>query len=128
MPQKESIADDVLIMRERCDREKVEQCEFLQRELRLNTHKRFTDLEQSALQVDSKEAFDTFWEKAWGDKSAFDKNRSHGWRRPGQKVISAASWASDFIHNLDPLVNIVKDFGAPFGGMAIGTICFLLTV
>ncbi|CAG8959339.1 hypothetical protein HYFRA_00013109 [Hymenoscyphus fraxineus] len=109
-------------------RETLERCENRQSEFRSKTAEKFTKSEQSALNVDSKEAFEIFWKGALSNKRGFDVKREHGRRRAGKKVTSLSSSAYDIIQNFGSLVNIIKDFGAPFGGMAIGTICFLLTI
>lgn len=109
-------------------RETIKRCEQQQSEFRSKIARKFTQPEQSALTVDSEDAFKIFWEAALSDKRTFDVKHEHGTRRAAKQVTSLFSSAYDIIESFNPLVNIVKDFGAPYGGMAIGTICFFLTV
>lgn len=107
-------------------REIVERCE--DRQTHLRSSRQYTKTEKSALSIDSSEAFSKFWATALSDKRTFDEKHQHGRSRIGKQVTSFSASAHDIIKNFDPLMSIVKDFGAPYGGMAIGTICFLLTV
>lgn len=45
-----------------------------------------------------------------------------------QKTHQGLLDAHEILPHIDPIIQIVKAVGAPYGGMAIGTITFLLTV
>lgn len=111
-------------------RKVVERCETQQRDFRakITTAGRFTRAEQSALEIESRDAFKAFWEATLSDKNTFDMKHQQRGRRAATQVVSLSASAHDMLQSIDPLVNIIKDLGAPYGGMAIGTICFLLTV
>ncbi|KAK3371087.1 hypothetical protein B0T24DRAFT_667819 [Lasiosphaeria ovina] len=107
--------------------EKVKKCEEKQERLRTwaGKSRKFTPEEQSALRIDSKEAFKEFWEVSLDAKDNFDIEHDDRPGRLGQGATHLASSAYDILQNVSPMVSIIKDFGAPYGSMAIGTICFL---
>ncbi|RYP48746.1 hypothetical protein DL768_005403 [Monosporascus sp. mg162] len=109
---------------------KLGESEDKQRQLREKVGKtrKFTQEEQSALSIDSKEAFKSFWEAALDAKVAFDTEHEHGARRLSKGATNLAASAYGILQDFSPMVDIVKDCGAPYGSMAIGTICFLFAV
>lgn len=86
---------------------------------------KFSRDEKGALEIDSAAAFDQFLGLTVNVKHEFDAVREH---RVGQKAQNFAASAHDVLQHVEPIVQLVKDFGHPFGGMAIGTISFLLVV
>ncbi|KAJ6443245.1 LIM domain-containing protein [Purpureocillium lavendulum] len=110
--------------------DKLGQSEQKQSQLRERTSgsRAFTQSEQAALQITSKDAFKDFWDSALTAKAAFDAEHERGARRLAKGAANLATSAHDFLRDVSPMVDIVKDFGAPYGGMAIGTICFLFAV
>ncbi|RYP33461.1 hypothetical protein DL767_004739 [Monosporascus sp. MG133] len=112
------------------NRDKLGESEDKQRQLREKVVKirKFTQEERSALSINSKEAFKDFFEAALDDQVAFDTEHEHGAGRLSKGATSLAASAHDILQDFSPIVDIVKDCGAPYGGMAIGTICFLFTV
>ncbi len=111
-------------------RVKLGESEEKQRRLRERVVKTqaFTPREQSALNIDSKDAFKRFWESALDAKTAFDTEHEHGAGRLSKDANSLAASAYDILQGVSPMVDLVKNFGSPYGGMAIGTICFLFAV
>jgi hypothetical protein len=84
--------------------------------------------EKAALNVHSVPEFRRFWTSTLDAKKAFENSHSHGVGLAGKQFQSVASYAVDILQNMDPLIQIIKDFGAPYGGMAIGTISLLFAV
>ncbi|KAF6831284.1 hypothetical protein CPLU01_06841 [Colletotrichum plurivorum] len=48
--------------------------------------------------------------------------------RASKGITNLAASANDILQNISPILELVRDFGAPYGGMAIGTICFVFMV
>ncbi|KAH6697477.1 hypothetical protein F5X68DRAFT_226847 [Plectosphaerella plurivora] len=84
--------------------------------------------EQPALSVTSREAFEDFWKKVHGSKVVFDQKHEQGAGRLSRGATSLAASANEILRDVSPILELVRDFGAPFGGMAIGTICFVFAV
>jgi hypothetical protein len=89
---------------------------------------KFSKEERAALDIDSVAAFDIFWNSALQSQDKFEKAHEHGTELAMRKVQDFGASASDILQHMEPIVQVVKDFGAPSGGMAIGTITFLFTV
>ncbi|KAK3329967.1 hypothetical protein B0H66DRAFT_635071 [Apodospora peruviana] len=110
--------------------DKIKKCEEKQKLLRnrAGESRKFTEEERSALDVDSQENFKNFWETTLDAKVAFDTEHDDGPGRLAHEANHLAASAYDLLQKVSPLIDIVKNFGAPYGGMAIGTICFLFAV
>lgn len=89
---------------------------------------KFSDQEISALQFDSIPAFESFWHSTADAKQRYDTEHSKGAKRLAAKSQEYAAMAFDILHTMSPLLEIVKDLGAPFGGFAIGTLSFFLLI
>jgi hypothetical protein len=89
---------------------------------------KFSTEEQSALRVDSIEAFEDYWDATIKSKNAFEDDHSHGVGLATQKATSFAASAYDILHDISPILDFVKDLGAPYGSMAIGTVAFFFAV
>ena len=68
---------------------------------------RFSENERAALKLDSVATFNDYWRETNNARASFDR-----------------STENDF----SPIVQIVRDFGAPYGGLALGTISLLFVV
>jgi len=88
----------------------------------------FSEEEKAALNIDSVAAFDIFWNSALQSQNKFEGAHKHGAGLAMRNVQDFGASASDILQHMEPIVQVVKDFGAPSGGMAIGTITFLFTV
>jgi hypothetical protein len=88
----------------------------------------FSKEEKAALDIDSVAAFDIFWKSALQSKDKFEEAHEHGTKLAMRNVQDFGASASDIVQHMEPIVQVVKDFGAPSGGMAIGTITFFFTV
>ncbi|RYP63895.1 hypothetical protein DL771_009070 [Monosporascus sp. 5C6A] len=129
MSQKGDLSESVKRFSQK-NMDKLGESEDKQRQLRERVGKvrTFTQEERSVLSIDSKEAFKAFLEAALDAKATFDTEHEHGAGRLSKGATSLAASAYGILQDFSPMVDIVKDCGAPYGSMAIGTICFLFAV
>ncbi|KAK2049969.1 hypothetical protein LZ31DRAFT_256343 [Colletotrichum somersetense] len=109
--------------------ERLKDCDSKQGQFRdkiVNGRKFIT--EKAALEVQSREDFESFWKTTQGARAQYDAKRESGMGRVGKGMTNLAASANDILQNISPILDLVKDFGAPYGGMAIGTICFVFVV
>lgn len=90
--------------------------------------RRFSEQEKSAFEVDTKEAFEEFWNNTLSAKRHFDARYDQGAGKAIGKATRFASSGSDLLSNIRPILDIVNGVGAPFAGTAIGTIAFVFVV
>ncbi|KAL1854935.1 hypothetical protein Daus18300_011255 [Diaporthe australafricana] len=95
---------------------------------RLKSNGNLTRQEEAALKIDNYDAFSVFWQDTLGTKAAFNTDRTRGAGKAGKKVTSFMASADDMIKDFNPIVEVVRDFGSPYGALAVGTVCFLFTV
>ncbi|KAK6845671.1 hypothetical protein PG995_015781 [Apiospora arundinis] len=116
------------------DRIDVEESIGSQRELhdRARRSRQFNADEKSALKLDSVDAAGAYFQQIFGDsltaKNEFDRKRSHGVGRATQKATIAAASVHDMLNALSPIIDVIKDTGIPYAGIAIGTITFVFAV
>ncbi|KAK6495010.1 hypothetical protein TWF481_003038 [Arthrobotrys musiformis] len=89
---------------------------------------KFSEEEKSTLQIDSFDAFEKFWNKTLDTRQNFEANHEHGVGLAARTAQNFAASVYDILQHVGPLVEVVKDLGAPYGGMTIGTISFLFIV
>ncbi|CBX91214.1 hypothetical protein LEMA_P067220.1 [Plenodomus lingam JN3] len=77
-----------------------------------NLSKRFTDRDLVA-------AFNIFWNDTAKAQATFESQHEHGAKKRMRNVQDFGETAADMMRQLEPIVQVIKDFGAPFGGMAI---------
>lgn len=108
----------------------MQQSDREQEDLRVfvNGKSSFSERERAALQVDSIASFDAFWNQTTKAQAKFESNHEQGVKQWARKAQDFGEAASDTMRQLEPIVQVIKDFGHPFGGMAIGTITFFFTV
>ncbi|KAL6823381.1 hypothetical protein V8C40DRAFT_247949, partial [Trichoderma camerunense] len=94
----------------------------------INKHSQFSEEEKYALQIDSVPAFIKQWNLAIDSRGKFEASHEHGVRLTARRAQQFAESAYDVLQHKNPIVQLVQDFGAPYGGMAIGVISFLFTV
>ncbi|KAI2642295.1 hypothetical protein GGS21DRAFT_487150 [Xylaria nigripes] len=87
---------------------------------------KFSELEKSAFEVDSKEAFENYWRNAIGAQRGYTVRHDH--RKVARNGTYLAKSASKLWENAEPFLNILKDAGPPFTGAAFGTIAFVFMV
>lgn len=56
------------------------------------------------------------------------ERRKRGGKRVGQFAQDFAVAASAIMNNMGPIIDLIRNIGAPYGGMAIGTVSFLFAV
>ena len=78
--------------------------------------------------MSSEAAANHFWQTAFSAKGNFDASREHGISKVSKETTSLAATAYDLLRDFSPMVEVVKDFGSPFGNVAIGTLCCLFAV
>ncbi|KAI9697894.1 MAG: hypothetical protein M1820_007681 [Bogoriella megaspora] len=106
-------------------RDKLGALEQKQRKLhdRLKKIEHFGVQELKSLACESPRDFTVFWAQySIQTRSSFDQRHERGWRRWVQKYQSFAAGADRFLRDFSPIVEVVKNVGAPYGGLAIGTI------
>ncbi|KAE9566690.1 hypothetical protein CGMCC3_g17140 [Colletotrichum fructicola] len=109
--------------------ERLKDCDYRQGQFRDKiVHGRKFVTEKDALDVQSREDFESFWKTTQGARAQYDANREIGIGRVAKGMTNLAALANDILQNISPILDLVKDFGAPYGGMAIGTICFVFVV
>ena len=88
----------------------------------------FSDYEKAALKVDSADAFVEYWQDTISAKTQFDHSHEKGCGLWVKRYQSSADLVLPFIQDFSPIVQIVKDLGAPYGGAAVGVVSLLFTV
>lgn len=61
-------------------------------------------------------------------KATFDADRTRGTKKAARRTTDFMASADDMIQGFKPIVEVIRDFGAPYGALAIGTVCFLFAV
>ena len=90
--------------------------------------KEFSDDEKIAVQYNTLAEFKKHWVKATEIKSEFDSSHEKGRGLWSKRYQNLATIVQSFMDDFSPLVEIIKDFGAPYGGVALGTISLLFVV
>lgn len=90
--------------------------------------KDFSKDEKAALNVDSVVAFEDFWQNTNTAKADFDSGKERGCGLCVKRYQSSAAFISPFMKDFSPIVQIVRDFGAPYGAVAVGTMSLLFAV
>jgi hypothetical protein len=89
---------------------------------------KFSEEEKSTLEIDSVAAFESFWKTTLDAKGDFEASHEHGFGLVVQKTQNFAASAWDILRELQPILEVVKTFGGPYGTLAVGTISFLFAV
>ena len=90
--------------------------------------KEFSKDEKAALNVDSVAAFEDFWQNTNTAKADFDRGKERGCGLCVKRYQSSAAFISPFMKDFSPIVQIVRDFGAPYGAVAVGTMSLQFAV
>lgn len=94
----------------------------------MTTNKDFTEIEKAAINFNTPAEFTSFWQQATDAKKGFDEGHAKGCGLCSKSYQTSAVAVLDFMNDFSPIIEIVKDFAAPYGGMALGTISVLFTV
>ncbi|KAI0106667.1 hypothetical protein F4814DRAFT_428650 [Daldinia grandis] len=102
----------------------LEKSDQKQKRLRdfVNSHDRFSEKEKHILQLDSVDAFSRIW------ANTLRASHEHDVGPTAQRLQRFTDTAVVVLQHVNPILQLVKDFGAPYGGMAVGTILFLFTI
>jgi hypothetical protein len=108
----------------------VKKSEAEQEQLRsfVETSGKFDSREKRSFQVDSAAAFARFWNETFDAQHDFEKDHEHGVGRVARAAQNIASSGYDLLSQLQPVVELVRNLGQPYGGIAIGTITFFFAV
>ncbi|KAL6714365.1 hypothetical protein ACLMJK_007788 [Lecanora helva] len=90
--------------------------------------KGFSESEKSATNVTSVPAFEEYWRQMDTAKDGFERRQEKGCGLWAKSYQSSAEQMQPFLTEFSPIVQIVKDFGAPYGGLAVGTVSLLFAV
>lgn len=90
--------------------------------------KRFSAREKAAYNVHSVDAFREYWQDANSAKEDFDQSHEKGCGLWAKRYQSSTALIKPFFDDFSPLVRIVKDLGAPYGGVALATMTLLFAV
>jgi hypothetical protein len=94
----------------------------------ISNHSHFSEEEKYALQIDCVSTFEKQWKLVVDSRDNFEANHEHGVGLAARRAQQFVESAYDVLQHMDPIVQLIKDFGAPYGSMAIGTISVLFTV
>lgn len=111
-------------------RKQLEASETVQNEFKqwVVESKRFSEHEKSAISLESPTNFDEYWQNTNNAKNTFDRSSDKGCGLWTRRYQSSAAAVQPFMKDFSPIIDIVKDFGAPYGGIALGTISLLFAV
>ena len=90
--------------------------------------KTFSEYEQAALKIDSVDAFHSYWERTIKAQDSFENSHENGCGLWARRYQSSATFVLPFMDDFSPIIRIVKDLGAPYGGAAVGTLSLLFAV
>ena len=114
-----------------CIRKRIQQLEERQAELRGILKKRSHETGNELLAIDCKtpEDFCQSWAALSGDvEQQYQEKRKKGWRKVARRAEDFAVDGEAFLKDFSPIVDLVQNTAAPYGGLAIGTLSFLFTV
>ena len=113
-----------------CPRKAVETSENAQVHFKdwVVASKGFSENEKAAWKVDSVAAFKDYWEEANSAKEKFDRSHEKGCGLWAKRYQSSAATIQPFLDDFSPIIQIVRDFGAPYGAIAVGTVSLLFAV
>ncbi|KAH0840518.1 hypothetical protein FOPE_05769 [Fonsecaea pedrosoi] len=92
------------------------------------TSKIYSQTEKNAADISSVTDFYAFWDKTVEARKDFEDSHERGCGLWTRKYQDAASVVRSFMKDFAPIVDVVKDFAAPYGGFAMGTISVLFAV
>ncbi|KAI8957894.1 hypothetical protein F5Y11DRAFT_63345 [Daldinia sp. FL1419] len=102
------------------------QAEFHQR---LEKDKRLSSYEEKALKCTNHNEFAEFWGTYCQQAhTRFGNKHEIGWRSWSKKAQSFANHVLVFMNDIKPALDVGKDFGQPWSGLAIGTLTVLFVV
>ena len=113
------------LSRETIKRSESEQTKFKQL---VSTSKSYSEIEKAVIKFETFTQFDEFWQTTVDSKEEFDQDHERGCGLCSKNFQSSAVMARDFMRDFSPIIDLVKDFAAPYGGVAVGTISVFFAV
>ena len=90
--------------------------------------KEYSGSEKAAINVTTVAEFKDFWQKTNDAKEDFDRSHERGCGLCSKTYQSSAVVVGNFMDDFSPILEIVQNFAAPYGSMALGTISVLFVV
>ena len=90
--------------------------------------KNLSEDEKAALEIDSMDSFYGYWDRTKTAQDSFDHSHENGCGLWGRRYQRSAAFVLPFMDDFSPIIRIVRDLGAPYGGAAIGTLSLLFAV
>ncbi|KAF7936396.1 uncharacterized protein EAE98_002615 [Botrytis deweyae] len=87
--------------------------------------KRYFKIEKEAVNISSKDRFDSVWNQVNHEKTRFDENYEKGCGLISKKCQDTSVAMQDFMKKFAPILEIIKTFASPYGTVAFGTISIL---
>ncbi|KAJ5885542.1 hypothetical protein N7495_010052 [Penicillium taxi] len=106
------------------DLEIIKQSEAAQGLLKKNVLQRsvFSEAERQSVQFTEIEQFRTYWTQITAAQDCFEDAHKTGCGLFARRYQSSAELVLGFMDDFNPIVTAVKNFAAPYGGLAIGVI------
>lgn len=90
--------------------------------------KGYSEIEKAAVNVTTVAEFNTLWRNTNDAKKEFDHSHEKGCGLCSKTYQSSAVEVRNFLNDFSPILDVVQNFAAPYGGMAVGTISVLFVV
>ncbi|KAL4800786.1 hypothetical protein BDV19DRAFT_352147 [Aspergillus venezuelensis] len=112
------------------DWETIKQSEDKQRQFkeRVLQRKDFSDVEKATVQFGRIEQLRDYWNQASQAQRDFDDEHVAGCGLCARRYQTSGELVLGFMHDFSPIIDAVKDFAAPFGQLAVGTISLVFVV
>ena len=113
------------LFRETIKRSETEQTRFKHL---ISTSKSYSEIEKTVIKFETIAQFDEFWQTTVDSKEEFDRSHEMGCGLCSKNYQNSAVMARSFMKDFSPIIDLVKDFAAPYGGVAVGTISVFFAV
>lgn len=94
----------------------------------VGSSREYTETEKAAVNVTTVAEFDALWQNTNNAKDDFDQSHETGCGLCSKTYQSSAVVVRSFMKDFSPILEIVQNIAAPYGGMAVGTISVLFVV
>ena len=89
---------------------------------------KFSKQEKVAYEINSVAAFGEYWQATNDAQASFDRSHERGCSWWAKRYQAAAASVEPFMNDLSPIIEIVRNLGAPYGSIAVGTVSLLFVV
>ncbi|KAF2232960.1 hypothetical protein EV356DRAFT_578033 [Viridothelium virens] len=90
--------------------------------------KNFSNTEKKAIQIKDIKEFEVLWQDVLEAKETFEESHRKGYKMWSREYQNTANTIHSFIKEFSPILDIIRDFGGPYCGLAIGTVSVLFAV